>query len=666
MTRGGDGHVAAGRMHVVATAGHVDHGKSTLVRALTGLEPDRLAEERRRGLTIDLGFCWTTLPSGATVAFVDVPGHERFVPTMLAGVGPVPAVMFVVAADEGWMPQSEEHLAALHALGVRHGVLAVTRADLADPTAALHAARQRLAGTTLAGVETMAVSAPTGDGLDRLREALDRLVSRLPPPRRDAPVRLWVDRSFSIRGAGTVVTGTLSAGRLRTGDPLELSGHAGTVRVRALQSLGRPVEEVAAVARVAVNLRGVDHRAVRRGDALLTPDRFHLTDLVDVRLHGDPPDTLPAEVTLHIGAAAVTTRIRPLGGDVARLRLSRPLPLHLGDRALLREPGRHRVAGAVTVLDVAPPPLVRRGAAARRAAALAGVDGHPDERGEIRRRRLVRARDLTRMGVTVTAAPVADDWLADPGWWEQQRRRLAEVVRAYAHDRPLEPGIPLEAARRALDLPDRLLVAALASPPLAVRDGRVCPPPRAHGLPESVRASLSRLHGDWSRHPFRAPPAERLAALRLGPREIAAAARAGAVLRLPGEVVLPPSADTQAARVLARLPQPFTLSQARLALDTTRRVAVPLLEHLDARGLTARLPDDRRVVVDRGRSVDSAHSGAVSGAYPAAGGRPRAEPRGHAAHPHRRGAPPVDRGTGPGRPGAPPGGKVVSPGAPGA
>lgn len=359
MTRGND-------MHVVATAGHVDHGKSTLVRALTGMEPDRLAEERRRGLTIDLGFCWTILPSGATVAFVDVPGHERFVPTMLAGAGPAPAVMFVVAADEGWMPQSEEHLAALDALGVRHGVLAVTRADLADPAAALRATRQRLAGTALAGIEAVPVSAPTGDGLDRLREALDRLGSRLPPPRRDAPVRLWIDRSFSIRGAGTVVTGTLPAGRLRTGEALELSGHAGGVRVRALQSLGRPVGEVAAVARVAVNLRGVDHRAVRRGDALLSPGRFRLTDLVDVRLHGDPPDTLPAETTLHIGAAAVTARVRPLGGDLARLRLSRPLPLHLGDRALLREPGRHRVAGAVTVLDVAPPPLARRGAAADR------------------------------------------------------------------------------------------------------------------------------------------------------------------------------------------------------------------------------------------------------------------------------------------------------------
>src|SRR4051794_38306638 len=204
-------------MHVVATAGHVDHGKSTLVRALTGMEPDRWAEERRRGMTIDLGFAWTTLASGATLAFVDVPGHERFVPTMLAGVGPVPAAMIVVAADEGWMPQSAEHLAALDALGVRHGLLVVSRADLADPRPVLRRAAEEIAGTSLGAVEAVAVSAVTGVGLDELRGALGRLVGGLPAPA-GGPVRLWIDRAFTIKGAGTVVTGTLGAGELRTGD----------------------------------------------------------------------------------------------------------------------------------------------------------------------------------------------------------------------------------------------------------------------------------------------------------------------------------------------------------------------------------------------------------------------------------------------------------------
>jgi len=210
-------------MHVIATAGHVDHGKSTLVRALTGMEPDRWAEERRRGMTIDLGFAWTALPSGEIVAFVDVPGHERFVPNMLAGIGPVPAALVVVAADEGWMPQSAEHLAALHALGVRYGLLAVTRTDLADPVPAMERARAEIAATSLGSVEAVAVSGATGEGLDALRSALDRLVAGLPAPDPVAPVRLWVDRSFTIRGSGTVVTGTLGAGSIRVGDALELA-----------------------------------------------------------------------------------------------------------------------------------------------------------------------------------------------------------------------------------------------------------------------------------------------------------------------------------------------------------------------------------------------------------------------------------------------------------
>ncbi|MFD0536750.1 GTP-binding protein [Actinomadura luteofluorescens] len=209
--------------HVVATAGHVDHGKSTLVRALTGMEPDRLEEERRRGLTIELGFAWTALPGGDRIAFVDVPGHERLVTTMLAGVGPAPAVMFVVAADQGWQRQSEEHLAVLDALGVRHALLVVTRRDLAGgaPAERVRAeALTHLAATTLGRVESVMVSGTTGEGLDELRAALERLTGSLPEPDRDADVRLWIDRVFTIRGRGTVVTGTLGAGTIGVGDRL--------------------------------------------------------------------------------------------------------------------------------------------------------------------------------------------------------------------------------------------------------------------------------------------------------------------------------------------------------------------------------------------------------------------------------------------------------------
>ena len=252
-------------MHVVATAGHVDHGKSTLVRALTGMEPDRWAEEKRRGMTIDLGFAWTTLPSGAELAFVDVPGHERFLPNMLAGVGPAPALMFVVAADEGWQAQSDEHLRIADAFGVRHAVVAVTKADRAGAAVVVDDVRRRFAGTALSDTPTVAVSASTGAGIDELRDALDAMVRSLPTPDIDAPVRMWVDRSFTIRGAGTVVTGTLPAGSLHDGLELELAPTGRKVVVRGLESLKRQEDKVVGVARVAVNLRGVDRDEVHRG-----------------------------------------------------------------------------------------------------------------------------------------------------------------------------------------------------------------------------------------------------------------------------------------------------------------------------------------------------------------------------------------------------------------
>ncbi|MEU7655495.1 selenocysteine-specific translation elongation factor [Micromonospora taraxaci] len=583
-------------MFVVATAGHVDHGKSTLVRALTGMEPDRWAEERRRGMTIDLGFAWTTLPSGGTVAFVDVPGHERFVPNMLAGVGPVPAALIVVAADEGWMPQSAEHLAALDALGVAYGLLAVTRADLADPGPAMARARAEIAATSLGAVPAVAVSGLTGAGLPELRSALDRLAARVPAPAVDDPVRLWVDRSFTVRGSGTVVTGTLGGGRLRVGDELEVAGADEPVRVRGLHSLGEARPEVTAVARVAVNLRGTPRDRLGRGDALLTPGRFHSTDLVDVRLTGDPAADLPATLTLHVGSAAVPVRVRPLGPDTVRLRLARPLPLLVGDRALLRDPGRHHVTGGVRVLDVAPPPLARRGAAAARAQVLAELDGRPDLAGELRRRRLARAGTLIRMGVPVDAAPVAGDWLADPAHWQRLGAQVTEEVARYAKEHPLEPGMPVDALRQRLALPDRVLVEALVRPPLRIHAGRVGTA-SVDALPEPVARAVQRVRAEYGDRPFRAPEADRLVDLGLGPREIGAAVRAGALLRLADNVVLLPDAFDGAVRVLAGLPQPFTLSAARQALDTTRRVAVPLLELLDRRGATRRLPDDARIVV---------------------------------------------------------------------
>ncbi|WP_405392291.1 selenocysteine-specific translation elongation factor [Streptomyces sp. NBC_01102] len=587
-------------MRVIATAGHVDHGKSTLIHALTGTHPDRLAEERRRGLTIDLGFASTDLPSGERLAFVDVPGHEKFVPTMLAGVGPVPAVLFVVAADEGWKPQSAEHLAAVDALGVRHGLLAVTRCDVADPGPATAQARDRIRSSSLGDVEAVAVSARTGAGIAELRAALDRLVARLPDGDADSPVRLWIDRSFTVRGSGLVVTGTLGAGRIRRGDVLVTARSGSPVRVRGLQALGEETGLVRATARVAVNLRGLDKESTGRGDALLTPDSFLPCLSCDVRVHGGTPATeLPRTAVAHIGSAAVPVRVRSLGPDLVRLTLPEPLPLRIGDRAVLRDPGLRRVLAGLTVLDPQPPELRRRGAAARRAAELGDAHGAPAEAAELRRRLLVRRGELAAMGVAVHTTPVVGDWLADPAHWTTLRARLAELVAAYLSERPIEDGIPVEAARHRLGLPAVSLVEALVTPPLRMSRGRVTAGPAAQSA--SVADAVRRLTAELDGRPFAAPHAQRLAELGFGRRELAAAVRHGAILRLAEHVVLLPDAPRLAADRLSELDQPFTVGTASRALGTTRRVTVPLLEHCDGHGITQVLPDKRRRCAQRGR-----------------------------------------------------------------
>jgi selenocysteine-specific elongation factor len=627
-------------VQVIATAGHVDHGKSALVRALTGTDPDRWAEERRRGLTIDLGFAWMTLPSGERLAFVDVPGHERFVPNMLAGLGPVPAVLFVVAADEGWMPQSAEHLAALDALGVRYGLLAVTRADLADPGPAAAAAASQLAATSLGHVECVAVSAVTGAGLPALAAALDRLAALLPAADPGAPVRLWADRAFTITGSGTVVTGTLPAGTVHAGDELVLTPSMRPVRVRAIQSLGEPVPAVTGVARAALNLRGASQDSVARGMALVQAGRWTLTDVIDVRLCAGggqaPPRAagLPQALTLHAGSARTLARVRPLGdAGLARLSLADPLPLHTGDRVLLRDPGAARrphtrpgadgagparshpaVLGAV-VLDVAPPPLTRRGAAAAAARQLAAWPDQPAAADLLRRHGLLRASALLAMGISQQPAPVCGEWLADPQRWASLANCLADAVTAHAARAPLAPGLTLEAARAALRLPDRRLIEALVKPPLVVRDGivGVAVPaglPGAPALPTAVASAVRVIRSELAAEPFAAPDAERLRRLGLDVRALAAAARAGLLLRISDQIVLAPGADAAAACLLASLPQPFTAAVARQELRTTRRVVIPLLEHLDRAGFTERLPDDRRTVRRLERASPAPQAGA--------------------------------------------------------
>jgi selenocysteine-specific elongation factor len=559
-------------MFVIATAGHVDHGKSTLVQRLTGMWPDRLAEEQRRGLTIDLGFAWTEI-DGRQFAFVDVPGHERFVANMLAGAGPVPAVMFVVAATEGWMPQSEEHLAALHALGVGHVLVVISKADLADPSIAIEQVRQRIVDAPLV----------VGTDLNKVRAELVSLVNGLPPPDRDADVRLWVDRSFSVRGAGTVVTGTLAAGTIRVGDELEHAGRR--VTVRGLQSLGRDQTEVGAVARVAVNLRGIDRQQIGRGDAVRTPGAWLDSEEIDVVLRA--AGKLHRELVLHVGSAAVPVHVRPLGTVGARLRLARPLPLRVGDVGLLRDPGEHRIAAGIEVLDVRPPQLRRRGAARARADELAT--------GRVRPPVCMRANELRAMGFAPTGQ-LMGDWVVDRQWWAERRQQVMTAVQRWVTEHDVAAGMPLETLRRQAGLPAVELVSTLLDGTgLEVADGLVRQPNT--GLPSRVDKAVRTLEARLGAEPFRAPEADELKELKLGNQELAAAARTGRLTRIADGVVLGPDVFDRAAEVLKTLPEPFTVSDARRALGTSRRVAVPLLEQLDVRRITRRADDGTRTVV---------------------------------------------------------------------
>ena len=655
---------------VVATAGHVDHGKSTLVRALTGTEPDRWDEEKRRGLTIDLGFAWTALPSGREVSFVDVPGHERFLGNMLAGIGPAPIVLFVVAADEGWMPQSDDHRDAIAALGIQRGLLVVTRADLAPDSVAEVVARSRteLAGTGLAEVEAVSVSGTTGEGLDALREALDRVLAQAPVPDTGARVRMWIDRAFSISGAGTVVTGTLGAGVLRPDDALVIAGEKAreTVTIRGLQSHDAAEDALAPVTRAAVNLRGIAADDLGRGDVLLTPGAWTLTDTVDVRrATGEDFDDAPRELSVHVGTAAVQARLRPLGTEHARLTLARPLPLTVGDRILLRSTGSRAVRAGVQVLDVDPPALARRGDGRRRAETLAGMSAEGDLLHEVRRRGAVPVALLTSLGVAVPedgAASGADggrrgfektgshdrephpasalpegvvrvrDLLVDAERLDAWAAALGDAVEADHSADPLSPGLTGKAAVDRLGLPDlggfeedrqqaaqatsALLSAIVRKSGLLVEDGRIRSKAAVRGM-GAAEPAVQALEKDWAGSPYRAPEARVLERLRLGPREIAAAEKQGRLIRLGGSdarggagvrggtagqgdsILLGPQAPAQAMRVLTGLSQPFTTSEARKALDTTRRTVIPLLEHLDARGWTRRLDAGHREVVGR-------------------------------------------------------------------
>ena len=592
-------------MYVIAPAGHVDHGNSTLVNALTTMDPDRWEEEKQRGLTIDLGFAWTTLKSGADVAFVDVPGHERFIANTLAGLGPAPAVMLVIAADEGWKEQTSEHLEAIDALGIERGIIVLTRMDNGQRISEANV-RDKVAGTSLSVAPIFAVSARTGEGMEELRGCIDKLLPADEVLQRACamPARMWIDRAFSIKGAGTVVTGTWAAGSVNIGDRLKLVTASGEhdVTVRGLHSENSAVDKAEPVMRLALNLRGVDADAISRGDVLTEAEStWWQPEVIDVRWRTGPKlDSVPRKLNLHVGTASVPVHVRGLDAEHARLTLQgRAFPLRLGDRLALRGPGLDALAG-VEVVDMDPPLLNRRGAPVRRAQALR--DQNPfDASAYVAHKEAVMKETLAAAGFDVANKPAS--LVEFRSWWVNAQAiarwtaQLRTLFDTHLTDHHLSDGLPLATALSALALPDDSLVSIAVAGARLKRDGAIIRDP--HAAPRDLgpaEKSVAIVEAQLAKEPFVAPDAGTLDELGLGPIELAAAERAGRLLRV-GPIVLLPSAPQQAAEILGQQPGEFTLSQARQALGTTRRVAVPLLEYMDARGLTRRTSDSARVLM---------------------------------------------------------------------
>ena len=580
--------MAEAPLRVVATAGHVDHGKSTLIRALTGQDPDRLAEERARGMTIDLGFAWCTLASGRELAFVDVPGHVRFIKNMLAGVGAVDACLFVVAADDGWMPQSEEHLRILELLGIGRGIVALTK--VATVPAARRAevraqVRARLRGTFLAEAALVEVDAPAGEGVGALAGALDDLAAGPSPVVDRARPRLWVDRVFVARGAGSVVTGTLTGGGVAVGDDLLVvpgpppEHRPFRVRVRALQSHRRALSGAPPGGRVALNLAGVARPELRRGQALVRAGQFEPARTFDATLAvlgalGHDVGRRGA-FQIHVGAAQYsvgvrlldTARLAPGEEGLARLHLPVALPLLPGDRYVLREAGRAETVGGGEILVVDP----QTPAATARPA--------PGARYVVAERGFVDASLLERL-TGEALPPDVGRWVVDPAARAAAESALATRV-ASAGARGLELAV--------LDERERALLGGLAG--VVVAAGRALASEHAGGGSEGL--GVDGFLAALAAAPFTPPaPAEH----GVDPATLRELARRRLVSGSQG-VFFSADAVARAAETVAALlagaPEGITVSEVREALGTTRKYALPLLALLDANGVTRRRGETR-------------------------------------------------------------------------
>ncbi len=621
-------------MFVIGTAGHIDHGKSALVRALTGVDPDRLQEEKDRGMTIDLGFGWLSLPGGDVAGIVDVPGHERFIKNMLAGVGGIDLALLVVAADEGVMPQTREHLAILDLLGIERGILVVAKSDLVEPDfleLVSEEVKEAVEGTTLEGSPLVACSAITGQGLTELRSAIETALGDLPAKRDLGRPRLPIDRVFTVAGFGTVVTGTLIDGSFDLGQdvavlPAIASGHVTTLasRVRGLQTHGSGVEQALPGTRTAVNLGGLAPEQLSRGQVVTTAGWLRPSVAVDVRL--STLSSLPRSlrhnltVTFHCYSAEVPARLRLLESDEAhpgsevwaQLRLLKPAALVNGDRFVIRDandtlgggvvvetqPRRHprRRPGVIADLEsrlVASPAETMLAAIAAAepidpAAAARHTELSPDAAG-------VGLQDLIETGRLILL-PVGDSRLAyRRETFDALQGRALEAVAAYQKENPTRQGMPREELRNRLKLDQRLfgaIVAAFVSAKVLAEAGpAVSTPGWSANLNPAQRAAADAYLTALSSAPFSPPtdvhPNDEVRAFLAG---------SGAIVDVGDSVVLSSAAyEEMVTGVLQLIDETGSVSLAgvRDRFGTSRRYAQALLEHLDGLHITVRRGDER-------------------------------------------------------------------------
>ena len=615
------------RHFILGTAGHVDHGKTELVKALTGHDTDRLKEEKERGISIELGFAPLPLADDVFIGVVDVPGHERFVRQMVAGAGGIDLAMLLVAADEGVMPQTREHMEVLRSLGVRHGVVVVSKADLAtEDTLAI--VREEVAelvrGTFLENAVVVPVSARTGAGLDALRERLVTLARAVGERDSAGPFRLAVDRVFHQKGIGAVVTGSCYSGRVRVGDELSLLPANHTVRVRDLESFGEKRDEGSAGERLAIALHGVKLDDVERGDMLTTPGRFVASRLLDVRVALGTSAGRPLKnrerVRVHHGAREVLGRVVLLetdelpaaGSAIAQLKLESPLVASAGDRVVLRTYSPARVVGGGVVVD-ATPDVHRRFDADALARVRHREEGDP---AEVLGQAIARAgangvpeADASAELVATLAASGAV--VAIGGRWfhrdalDELAKRAMEIVSAHTSRHALQWGIDKEELRRRLAFPhaaalfNRVLETLVASHPLFVREDRVRSVSAEQEIPPAFAEALAVLGA-----------AVRAAGVAFLSREEAERAWSGsapfvdAVRRFRdrgdwveiGAGYMDREALDQALRVLRGLfEKQSTVSVAEFkdALGVTRKHAIPMLEYFDQARITTRRGDVR-------------------------------------------------------------------------